>query len=195
MPCGDFTNYRNDYNDYRKPKPDPRLARSIEIAHLLNFVGKKTGSLLDAKVGHIIMTDKPNADLLDSMSVDLCKLCTDMTEEQTNAIIYNARDPMSRKLADWWEHHQIEDAKNEAKLKLLAEQEKRLIEDNKQRAIQLSSPNTMNYTHVLRESISKLITKHGVQITKTRNPSPRQLLEQIATEIEKTHDEYFDMFI
>jgi hypothetical protein len=29
-----------------------------------------------------------------------------MTPEQENRIVYNGRDPMSRRLADWWERHE-----------------------------------------------------------------------------------------
>lgn len=41
----------------------------------------------------------------------LCSLIRAMTEPELNAIVYNGRDPMSRKLADWWEEHKAEDEK------------------------------------------------------------------------------------
>lgn len=45
---------------------------------------------------------------------DLCKFLR--TLKQTPAfdrIVYNARDPMSRRLATWWEEHEAEDQKRE----------------------------------------------------------------------------------
>lgn len=40
----------------------------------------------------------------------LCALINKLPLEQQEAVIYNARIPMSRKLADWWEQHQQVDA-------------------------------------------------------------------------------------
>lgn len=39
----------------------------------------------------------------------LCKALTDLSEEQRDTLIYNARDAKARKLADWWEEHQRHD--------------------------------------------------------------------------------------
>ena len=36
----------------------------------------------------------------------LCNALRGLDEAEITAIVYNARDPMSRKLADWWEQHQ-----------------------------------------------------------------------------------------
>lgn len=44
----------------------------------------------------------------------LCDLLRDLSPEQIEQVVYNARDPMSRKLADWWEEHQDADQKREA---------------------------------------------------------------------------------
>jgi hypothetical protein len=39
----------------------------------------------------------------------LCGVLGKMSEKDIDAIVYNGRDPMARKLADWWEEHQRED--------------------------------------------------------------------------------------
>lgn len=43
---------------------------------------------------------------LDDLTAKLCSYCKNMTEEQENKIIYNAKNKKARKLADWWEKHQ-----------------------------------------------------------------------------------------
>lgn len=40
---------------------------------------------------------------------DLCNLINDMTEDEVNRVVYNARSITSRRLADWWEKHQEAD--------------------------------------------------------------------------------------
>lgn len=46
---------------------------------------------------------------LNEMVIILCDVCTKMTEEQKNIIIYNGKNSKSRKLADWWDEHQKAD--------------------------------------------------------------------------------------
>lgn len=46
---------------------------------------------------------------LDEATQMLCAMCQDADE----AVIYDARDPMCRKLADWWEEHQAADRQRE----------------------------------------------------------------------------------
>lgn len=41
----------------------------------------------------------------------LCALINKLSPAELDLIVYNARDSMSRKLADWWEEHQAVDAK------------------------------------------------------------------------------------
>jgi hypothetical protein len=51
--------------------------------------------------------------------VYLCKTLGQLTPQQSDAIIYNGKDKMARKLADWWDEHQEADReriKEEAKL-------------------------------------------------------------------------------
>ena len=60
------------------------------------------------------------------VSERLCSFIRGLSNFQKERIIYNARNKMSRRLADWWEEHQEADRKREAEEK--AEQErKRLV--------------------------------------------------------------------
>jgi len=43
----------------------------------------------------------------------LCQFLRDLPEHERDALVYNGRSAMSRKLADWWEVHQKADAKRE----------------------------------------------------------------------------------
>ena len=45
----------------------------------------------------------------------LCEAIHVLTTAQMNEIVYNGRDPMSRKLADWWERHLEADRSREAR--------------------------------------------------------------------------------
>lgn len=40
---------------------------------------------------------------------NLCKLLGDLEENVRDSIVYNAKDPKSRQLANWWEQHQEAD--------------------------------------------------------------------------------------
>lgn len=81
---------------------------------LLQFVKIKLGM----KLGRIeIKYDDPYQyppkDIGDKVTAELCGLLRSMDEDQINSIVYNAKDPTARKLADWWEEHQAADAKRE----------------------------------------------------------------------------------
>lgn len=54
----------------------------------------------------------------------LCELLTSLTAEDLDRIVYNARDKVSRDLADWWEEHQQADLK---RLQVEAEQRKQAL--------------------------------------------------------------------
>jgi len=58
----------------------------------------------------------------DKLTAELCGLLGRLDEETTNKIVYDARSRDSRRLADWWEAHQIADQKRE-----LAEREDKLL--------------------------------------------------------------------
>lgn len=45
---------------------------------------------------------------------ELCAMLKSMEPEKRDRIVYNARDKRARRLADWWEYHQAQDARHEA---------------------------------------------------------------------------------
>ena len=47
----------------------------------------------------------------------LCQLIRNMTVQQMNDIVYNGRDPDSRRLADWWDAHWAADRAREEREK------------------------------------------------------------------------------
>lgn len=79
-------------------------------AQLLRYVVEKTHSI------------PPADDLLKAADDQYCQhdytatLCAHIkgfAPHQMESVVYNARDPMSRKLADWWEEHQAADKNRE----------------------------------------------------------------------------------
>lgn len=50
-----------------------------------------------------------NTLLIDQLVVMLCEVCTRMTDDQKDSIIYNGRDATSRDLASWWDRHKAAD--------------------------------------------------------------------------------------
>lgn len=66
-----------------------------------------------------------NSEKLNDLVVILCEICTNLTREQKEAIMYNGRSKKARQLADWWEEHQEADRKRlmkESRRKLLGYQ-------------------------------------------------------------------------
>lgn len=43
---------------------------------------------------------------------ELCALLTKLPKPAREALVYDAKKPMARRLADWWEAHQKQDKKN-----------------------------------------------------------------------------------
>ena len=75
-----------------------------------------------------------NQHKLNDIVVLLCKTVSEMTEDELNTIVYNARSRKSRQLADWWETHQTADRKRIEKENQKIERDKRkkeLIESAK----------------------------------------------------------------
>lgn len=66
---------------------------------------------------------------LNGMVVALCSIISGMTEEQKSKIVYDGRDPVARKLADWWDRHEAEDKARIAREKKDAQ---RLIDQKQQ---------------------------------------------------------------
>jgi hypothetical protein len=66
---------------------------------------------------------------------ELCKQLKSMTVDEHERIVYNARSPSSRRLADWWERHQAADRVREQK-----EQEQVSLTAKKRSALQKLTP-------------------------------------------------------
>lgn len=98
MPCN---------GDYLEPTQSEE--ESKRCAEILVYVHKKLKLKIPDYVTLASEDCYGNSDKLNEMVVLLCSLCTKMSKKQQNDIIYNAKDKMSRRLADWWEEHQEAD--------------------------------------------------------------------------------------
>jgi len=107
MPC------RSDYMD-----PTHYEESIAETSRLLCFVLKKLKLKPSAdEIKFSNACNYPDKVFGDKVTARLCKILSAFNKKQTTEIIYNAKDKDSRKLADWWEEHQIADKKREAKEK------------------------------------------------------------------------------
>jgi hypothetical protein len=98
MPC------RSDYLE-----PNHREQLLQEIAQLLIYVRKntKTGVKVDGKLRRAANDIYCTKDYVP----ELCATLRALPSEDFERVVYNAREPMSRKLADWWEEHEAADQK------------------------------------------------------------------------------------
>jgi len=69
---------------------------------------------LKRKIPHKLAQDAQHLYGGDDYIPKLCEVLKNLDRAQQDVIIYNARDPQSRKLADWWEKHQAADREREA---------------------------------------------------------------------------------
>lgn len=96
MPCNSEYMRQNDYEK-----------RLQETAQLLVFAMRKLG-----QTPRPVMVDTAeNQYARNDFTADLCKLINGLNEFDADRIVYNGRDPMSRRLADWWDRHQQADKK------------------------------------------------------------------------------------
>lgn len=99
MPC------RSDYME-----PSVQERQQQQAAQLLVFVRNKLGKKIDKGLKEA--ADYPGASPKgDILMESLCSEIRAMSEGELDRIVYNGRDPVSRRLADWWDEHQAEDAK------------------------------------------------------------------------------------
>ena len=106
MPC------RSDYMNPTRAELD-----SKETAMLIHFVNQQLGKSTERWIIQAENSDYGNVQKKNDLVVMLCDLCKNMTQDQEDSIIYNARDPISRQLADWWERHLEADRKRISKRK------------------------------------------------------------------------------
>ena len=103
MPC------RSDHLE-----PTAREIESREVANLILYVNSKLKRTTDGYIHKAAKNVYGDVDRVDEFTAALCYTLGTLTKEQTEKIIYNAHDKMSRKLADWWERHQAFDREREA---------------------------------------------------------------------------------
>lgn len=118
MPCN---------SDYLEP--DVREVRSRELSELISYVigtGEFEGWYDTAKISvYISVYREPygNVSLLDEMTAFLCGVLGNMNDQQKARILYDGRNKMARRLADWWDEHQEADKLREEELEDTKEME------------------------------------------------------------------------
>jgi len=94
-------------SDYLSPTERERKLQ--EAAKLLIFVCEK----LSITISPDLRETAKNMYATQDYIPQLCAVIKQMSADQLDAIVYNARDKTSRKLANFWEEHQAADKKRE----------------------------------------------------------------------------------
>ena len=87
-----------------------REEECLRAACLLIYVLEKTGQKPEAWLVKEAQDYYPRNE---RSITELCATLKAMSPNDRDALIYNARDRDARHLADWWEEHQVADAKRE----------------------------------------------------------------------------------
>ncbi|AMO44240.1 hypothetical protein DSS3P8_182 [Roseobacter phage DSS3P8] len=95
-------------------EPTVRERQKKEAATLLVFALNGLGKPVRKSLQSAASSLYGNGVDGDEVVAELCATIRVMTPKQRDAIVYNGRVKMSRRLADWWEEHQAEDIKREA---------------------------------------------------------------------------------
>jgi hypothetical protein len=97
--------------------PSVRETESLLICKRIIFLFKKLNFPIPKKI--VESSESLYGDLknLDKNVALLCLVISNMTKEQVDSILYNARSKESRDLANWWEEHQEADIKRKQKTK------------------------------------------------------------------------------
>ncbi len=87
--------------------PDVEEAKSV--GELIEIFCKKTGQEVPvmAKLAKRYSAERGDNNTL---TADLCGRIAKLSKRQLEQVVYDAHSADSRKLADWWEEHQKEDA-------------------------------------------------------------------------------------
>jgi len=101
------------------PGPSFRQKRLQEAAKLLIYLCNRLGipiqdGVIDASLDNYCKDEFPAAELNDTLSR--------MTPNEIDTYVYNAREPMSRKLADWWEEQQTVELTRQVRAKKLLDE-------------------------------------------------------------------------
>lgn len=116
MPC------RSDYMVVSEREFESRIV----AAHLVYvFTKLKQKSNITPEMTKASIDYYGKVQMVDKWTALLCATLTGLSQTDTDAIVYNAKDAWSRCLADWWERHQAWDKKREADEKKEKEDEKK----------------------------------------------------------------------
>ena len=104
MPCN------ADYMD-----PTQRERDSREVAVLLHHLARKLGMVTSSELSAAASGLLGDVGRLDEFTAELCSLLRGLNDHKMNLYVYDGRDPMARRLADWWDKHQEADRIREEK--------------------------------------------------------------------------------
>jgi hypothetical protein len=108
--------------------PTKEESNRKEVSEFLVFVDKKLGATTPKKILDASQDSYGNGVELNDVVALLCTILSNLSPEQQEFIIYDARDKTSRRLADWWEEHQEADRKRLKKeLKAVKDEEDRKV--------------------------------------------------------------------
>ncbi len=90
-------------------KPRFHEVESKKVAELIVYVIGKINGEVEPWIKEASEYMYGKEDAVHQLTEILCGICMAMNENTKEKIIYNSRDRISRKLADWWEDHEIID--------------------------------------------------------------------------------------
>lgn len=95
--------------------PSGESCRTVEMkkhrAELLIYLLGKLGAF--SRKAEAFVKDPWSSSKDYEAQVDLCTTLRSLSEAEIERIVYDAKNPMARKLADFWEQHQNDDAERE----------------------------------------------------------------------------------
>lgn len=86
-------------------EPNDTEIESKRAAELLVYVLTKNKMTVENWIKEASNDIYGNSKKLNWLVVNLCKICSEMSERDKKEIVYNAKCKMSRRLADWYEEH------------------------------------------------------------------------------------------
>ena len=81
------------------------------VARLLRYVNGKLGVDTPPNIAKAAENEFVTTANYKTLAPMLCSKISALDDTLRNQIVYNARDPLSRELANWWEKHEAEDQK------------------------------------------------------------------------------------
>lgn len=88
---------------------------------LFNYVAEKIGSTDRRSTDNYKDGAPQPQNFTERVYIDLCGMMQSLTPERRDEIVYDARNPAARALADWWEYHERMDREREESARESAE--------------------------------------------------------------------------